>query len=256
MNREERAHLEGVLAIDKPIGWTSHDVVAVARGVLGERRLGHGGTLDPLATGVLPLLVGPATKFVERLHTATKVYAAIVRFGSETTTDDREGEATRSAAPPGRSQLEGALQGLRGPIQQIPPAYAALKVDGRRAYSRARAGETVVLAAREVHVHRLDVARWSSDDEVVLLVVCSSGTYVRAIARDLGRASGSAAHLAGLRRLAVGALDVRDAIGIDALRAAGREAATARLRPADDRLLTLDPVYLDGPAAALAPETP
>lgn len=240
--------------IDKPAGWTSHDVVAVARGILGQRRIGHGGTLDPLATGVLPLLVGPATRFVERLHTASKVYAARVRFGHETTTDDREGTPTRTAPPPGHERVVGALAAFRGTLQQTPPAYAAVKVGGRRAYARARAGETVELAAREVQVHRIDVARWSADDEVALLVVCSSGTYVRAIARDLGRAVGSAAHMSGLRRLAVGALDIRDALSVEALRAGGRDAAVERLRPADDLLLPIHERYLREACPLLIPE--
>lgn len=240
--------------VDKPAGWTSHDVVAVARGILGERHSGHGGTLDPLATGVLPILVGPATKFVERLHTAPKVYAAAVRFGHETTTDDREGTPSGDGERPAHDTVVAALAHFRGVIQQTPPAYAAVKVGGRRAYARARAGETVELAAREVQVHRIDVARWSADDLVILLVVCSSGTYVRAIARDLGRATGSAAHLADLRRLAVGALDARSAIGIEALRAGGREAALQRLRPAGDDLLVLDPRYLDDPPERVIPE--
>ena len=216
--------------------------------------MGHGGTLDPAATGLLPVLVGTATKFVERLHTAPKVYAALVRFGTETDTDDREGKPTRSASPPERALAEAALQSFRGVIQQRPPVYAAVKVNGRRAYARARAGETVDLPAREVQVLRLEVTRWSGENDLGLLVVCTSGTYVRSIARDLGRASGSAAHLAALRRLAVGALDIRDAIQIDELRRIGREAATLRLRPAGDDLLALDPVYLTEPADRLVPQ--
>jgi tRNA pseudouridine55 synthase len=220
-------------------------VVAVARGLLGMRRVGHGGTLDPLATGLLALLVGASTRETERLHTAPKVYDALVRFGSETATDDREGKATRSAAPPaGASEIEAALAPLRGAIQQVPPAYAAVKVGGRTAYSRARSGEIVELAAREVQVHRLEMTDWNAPD-ARLLIVCGSGTYVRSIARDLGRALGSAAHLVGLRRLAIGALDVVDAIGIEALRAAGRDAAVARLRAIDDSTLALPRRYLD-----------
>jgi tRNA pseudouridine55 synthase len=241
----------GVLAVDKPAGWTSHDVVAVARGILGLRRIGHGGTLDPAATGLLPLVVGSATKYVDRLHTAAKVYVARVRFGTETSTDDAEGESTRTAPCPPRERVEAALESFRGVIQQRPSAYSAVKVGGRPAYARARSGEAIELAAREVHVHRLDVTSWPAEDEIGLLVVCSSGTYVRAIARDLGRATDSAAHLVALRRLAVGALDVRDAIGIDALRAAGREAALARLVAADDALLALDERYLQEPADRL-----
>jgi tRNA pseudouridine55 synthase len=217
----------------------------VARGVLGERRVGHGGTLDPLATGLLALLVGPTTRETERLHTAPKVYDALVRFGSETATDDREGATTRSAAAPSRADaIEAGLVSLRGVIQQVPPAYAAVKVGGRTAYSRARAGETVELAAREVQVHRLEMTEWNGPD-ARLLIVCGSGTYVRSLARDLGRTIGSAAHLAALRRLAIGALDVADAIGIESLRAAGRDAAVARLRVMDESTLALPERYLD-----------
>jgi len=234
----------GVLAVDKPEGWTSFDVVAVSRRVFAVRKVGHGGTLDPLATGVLPVLVGPATKFVERLHTATKVYAAVVRFGTETTTDDREGKVTRESPAPARDDAEAALSGFRGVISQRPPAYAAVKVSGRPAYARARAGEAVELAAREVQVLRLDVTRWSEEADLGLLVVCSSGTYVRSLARDIGRAAGSAAHLAALRRLAVGALDLSGAIGIEELRRLDTDAALALLRRVGDELLALDPRYL------------
>jgi tRNA pseudouridine55 synthase len=240
-----------VLAIDKPEGWTSHDVVAVVRGVLGIRRVGHGGTLDPQASGLLPVLVGSATKFADRIHEATKVYDALVRFGAETATDDREGAVTRESGVPTlvADNIEPALGALRGVIAQVPPQYAALKVGGRTAYARARSGETVALAARSVQVFRLEVIDIASPD-LRLLVVCSSGTYVRAIARDLGRALGSAAHLARLRRLAVGALEARDAIVPDQLRARGRD-ATALLRAANEDLLTLDPRFLERSAATI-----
>ena len=240
-----------MLAIDKPEGWTSHDIVAVVRGVLGTKHVGHGGTLDPQATGLLPVLVGTATKFADRIHEATKVYDALVRFGTETATDDREGAVTREADVPllAAGAIEPALDALRGVIMQIPPQYAALKVGGRTAYSRARGGETVALAARTVQVFRLDMIDISSPD-LRLLVVCSSGTYVRSIARDLGRALGSAAHLAALRRLAVGALEARDALTPDQLRARGR-AGTALLRPANEDLLTLDPRFLQVSAATI-----
>lgn len=241
-----------MLAIDKPEGWTSHDIVAVVRGVLGTKRVGHGGTLDPQATGLLPVLVGTATKFADRIHEASKVYDALVRFGTETTTDDRAGAVTREANPPSLAgdSIEPALACLRGVITQTPPQYAALKVNGRTAYSRARSGETVVLAARTVQVFRLDVIDISPPD-LRLLVVCSSGTYVRSIARDLGRALGSAAHLGALRRLAVGALEARGALTPDGLRARGREAA-ALLLPANEDLLTLAPRFLEAPAGTIA----
>lgn len=239
------------MAIDKPEGWTSHDVVAVVRGVLGTKRVGHGGTLDPEASGLLPVLVGTATKFADRIHEATKVYDAVVRFGAETATDDREGAVTREASLPAlvAETIEPALATLRGVIAQVPPQYAALKVAGRPAYARARRGETVALAARSVQVFRLDVIAIASPD-LRLLVVCSSGTYVRSIARDLGRALDSAAHLAGLRRLAVGALETTDAVSPDQLRSRGGE-ARALLRPANDDLLTLDPRFFERSAATI-----
>jgi len=225
--------------------------VAVARGVLGLKRVGHGGTLDPLATGLLAVLVGETTRATERIHTAPKVYDALVRFGTETATDDREGQPTRSgAAPSDASRIEAGLAPLRGAIQQVPPAYAAVKVRGRTAYSRARSGEVVELAAREVQVHRLEMIEWSPPD-ARLLIVCGSGTYVRSMARDLGRSLGSAAHLAGLRRLAIGALDIADAIGIENLRAVGRDAAVARLRVMNDDVLALPRRYFDEPAGKL-----
>jgi tRNA pseudouridine55 synthase len=241
----------GVLAIDKPAGWTSFDVVAVVRKTVGIRRVGHGGTLDPAATGLLAVLVGSATKLFDRLREADKVYAAVIRFGSEMDTDDAQGKMTREERPPARADAESALASFRGVIQQTPPAYAAVKVGGRRAYARARNGETLDLAAREVQVIRLDVTGWSGEADLGLLVVCSSGTYIRSIARDLGRATSSAAHLAALRRLAIGALDVREATPIETLRTGGRDAALARLRPLGAELLALDRRYLDEPAPRL-----
>ena len=215
------------------------------------RRTGHGGTLDPMATGVLPILVGTATKFTERLHTATKVYVALVRFGHETETDDREGKITRVAPPPTRDAAEHALASFRGVIEQRPPAYAAVKVGGRPAYARARAGEQLELAAREVQVHRLEMTEWSADSEMRLLVVCSSGTYIRSLARDIARSASSAAHLAALRRLAVGALEADSAVPIETLRREGHDAALARLREPNDSLLVLNDRYLSAPADRL-----
>ena len=224
----------------------------MARGIFGTRRVGHGGTLDPLASGVLPVLVGAATRFADRLHESAKVYDALVRLGSETTTDDREGTVTREARVPSlaSAEVEHALNGLRGSIEQTPPSFAALKVAGRPAYARARAGETVALAARTVQVMRLEVIG-KRGPHLRLLVVCSSGTYVRALARDLGRRLDSAAHLAALRRLAVGALETRSAARIESLRSMGRERALALLLPANEALLTLDRRFLEQPTATI-----
>ncbi len=244
--------MDGILCLDKPVGWTSHDVVAVCRRVSGRARTGHGGTLDPLASGVLPILFGSATKFVERLHTAPKVYGALIEFGHETATDDREGSVTRIAEPPPAdlASLEHALAAYRGEIEQIPPDYAAVKVGGRTAYSRARAGEALALAARRVRIERFDIAAW---DTPVLrcLIVCSSGTYIRSLARDLGRSLGSAAHLAGLVRLSVGALELDAASPVEEIRPLSRSELAERLRPADESVLELGDAFRTLPAARL-----
>jgi len=214
--------------------------------------VGHGGTLDPAASGLLPILVGPATKFADRFHYALKVYDAWVRFGQETSTDDREGETTRESAPPAldRETVELGLAPFRGVTQQVPPAYSALKVGGRTAYARARAGETVELAARSVQIHRLEVIETRPPD-LRLLVVCSAGTYVRALARDLGRGLDSAAYLLALRRIAVGALEARAAISPDQVRTRGRGLAELLVPPGPD-LLEIDRRFLDEPAATIA----
>lgn len=242
----------GVMAIDKPAGWTSHDVVAVVRRAVGSTRVGHGGTLDPLATGVLPVLVGSATRFVERLHRAPKVYAALIRFGAETTTDDAAGTVRREAPAPdvGMDALREALAAFEGDTTQVPPDFAAVKVDGRRAYDIARAGGVVRIAPRPVHVDRIAIASWRPPVSRVL-IVCGPGTYVRSIARDLGRALGSAAHLGALRRLAVGSLTAATAADIATVRAEDRSQVRERLRPADDRLLELDERYRRDPAEDL-----
>lgn len=244
--------MDGILCVDKPIGWTSHDVVAVCRRVAGRARTGHGGTLDPLASGVLPILFGSATKLMERLHTAPKVYGALIAFGNETATDDREGAVTRVADPPpaGLTALEDALAAFRGEIDQIPPDYAAVKVGGRTAYSRARAGEALALAARRVRIDRFDIAAW---DPPMLrcLIVCSSGTYIRSLARDLGRALGSAAHLAGLVRLAVGALELDAAMPVEAVRPLTSAELAGRLRGVDGSVLELGDAFRTAPAERL-----
>lgn len=244
--------MEGILVVSKPVGWTSHDVVAVCRRQAGHARTGHGGTLDPLASGVLPILFGSATKFVERLHTAPKVYGASILFGSETSTDDREGDVTRHAAVPTLTPvaLERALDAFRGEISQVPPDYSAVKVGGRTAYSRARAGEGLTLTSRQVRVERFAPALWYPPS-LRCLIVCSSGTYIRSLARDLGRALGSAAHLAGLIRLAVGALELESAVTMDAIREASADDLAARLIPADGAVLTLAERFSSTPPAQL-----
>ncbi|MGH7717389.1 MAG: tRNA pseudouridine(55) synthase TruB [Gemmatimonadaceae bacterium] len=208
---------DGVLLVDKPAGLTSHDVVAAARRALGERRIGHAGTLDPFATGLLVLLVGRATRLLPYVEGEPKVYDATIRFGAETDTDDVTGTPTRQAAPPLLADLESSIDKLTGVIAQLPPAYSAKKVGGVRSYAAARRGDAPELAPVPVAVHEWRVhARRDMDLDVT--VVCGGGTYVRALARDLGRLAGSAAHLAALRRVSSGPFHVRDAHSLERIR--------------------------------------
>ncbi|HEX5437561.1 MAG TPA: tRNA pseudouridine(55) synthase TruB [Gemmatimonadaceae bacterium] len=207
---------EGVVLVDKPAGMTSHDVVAVARRALMLRRIGHAGTLDPFATGLLVLVIGRATRLVRFLDLEPKVYQATVRFGAETATDDATGAVTRTAPPPDRQAVDRALPSLTGCLMQVPPAYSAKQVGGRRAYDAARRGEPISLAPTAVTVHGWQLTAWHGD-AMEATITCSGGTYVRALARDLGRLAGSAAHLGALRRLRCGRLDVRDAASLAAL---------------------------------------
>ena len=199
--------IDGLLLVDKPAGITSHDVVATARRALGVRRVGHGGTLDPFATGLLVLLVGRATRLLPYLEGEPKVYAATIRLGVETDTDDGTGVAVRTAPPPGRAAVARAMLGLTGAVAQVPPAFSAKQVGGQRAHAAARRGAPLALGAAQVTVYEWATQAWR-DDELDVTVVCSGGTYVRALARDLGRAADSAAHLTALRRLRSGPFDV------------------------------------------------
>lgn len=213
---------DGLLVVDKPAGWTSHDVVARVRRVCGTRRVGHAGTLDPMATGVLVLGVGRGTKLLTFLVGCDKSYAATVRLGQATVTDDAEGEVVASADASGLSQpaVVMAAAALTGSLQQVPSAVSAIKVDGQRSYARVRSGETVRLTARPVTVSRFTVGEVRPAGaclDVDVEVDVSSGTYVRALARDLGVALGVGGHLTALRRTRVGRFALDDAIRLDAL---------------------------------------
>ncbi len=214
----------GLLVIDKPSGPTSHQVVGRLRRLLGTRRVGHAGTLDPMATGVLVVGVGRATRLLGHLVGEDKSYAATVRLGERTITDDAEGEtvATADAGAVTDERIEAVLGSLRGPIEQVPSAVSAIKVDGVRSYARVRSGEQVGLAARPVTVSRLAVLatrRSVIDDRTVVdldvAVDCSSGTYIRALARDLGDGLGVGGHLTRLRRTRVGPFTVDEARALD-----------------------------------------
>ncbi len=212
----------GLVVVDKAGGMTSHDVVARVRRLAGTRKVGHAGTLDPMATGVLVLGVDRATRLLGHLMLTEKAYDATIRLGVATTTDDAEGEttATVSTDDVAEASVRDALAGQVGEIEQVPSAVSAIKVDGRRAHDRVRAGETVELAARRVTVHALDVTdvrRGTGTVDVDVTVRCSSGTYIRAIARDTGAALGVGGHLTALRRTAVGPFTLAEARTLDRL---------------------------------------
>ncbi|MFE6920538.1 tRNA pseudouridine(55) synthase TruB [Nocardia sp. NPDC057663] len=230
--------LGGLVIVDKDGGWTSHDVVARSRKLLRTKKVGHAGTLDPMATGVLVLGVERATKLLGQLILTTKAYTATIRLGQATITDDAEGEvtATTPALHLTDAQIAAGVAALTGDIEQVPATVSAIKVDGERAYARARAGEDVQLAARPVTVSRFDILarRDLADGEFVDLdveVECSSGTYIRALARDLGAALGVGGHLTALRRTRVGPFTLEHASTLEQLAAAA---------DAEQPLLSLD----------------
>lgn len=224
MSRPGRQEVaSGLVVVDKPAGLTSHDVVSRIRRLAGTRKVGHAGTLDPMATGVLVLGVERATRLLGHLMLTEKAYDATIRLGQSTTTDDAEGDLVSRCSTAGldAAAVRAALTGFVGSIQQVPTAVSAIKVEGKRAYQRVRAGESVELAARTVVVHDLvvhDVAPAAGDLlDVRVSIRCSSGTYIRAIARDLGRALGVGGHLVALRRTAVGPFTLAQAHTLDAL---------------------------------------
>ncbi len=232
------ASTDGVLLVDKPAGVTSHDVVAIARRALGIRRIGHAGTLDPFATGLLILLTGRATRLLPYLDDEPKVYEATIRFGTETDSDDETGSETRSAPAPSETIVRDAMPALTGSLDQVPPDYSAKQVDGRRAYAAARRGAPLALRPAHVTVHSWQWRAWR-DTELDVTISCSGGTYIRALARDLGRATNSAAHLSALRRTGAGAFRVQSAGTLDALK--GGEIA---LHPAREAVASMTAVAL------------
>jgi tRNA pseudouridine55 synthase len=195
---------------------TSHDVVQQVRRIYSERSIGHLGTLDPFATGLLVLLLGRATRLANFLDMEPKVYEALISFGTETDTDDSTGTVIRKAPPPDEAAVRSAVSSLTGVISQVPPAYSAKSVDGTRAYDAARRGEPLDLPPVSVTVHSWEI-RELGGDSLAATVTCSGGTYIRALARDLGRLTSSAAHLGSLRRTRVGSFEVADAATLDEL---------------------------------------
>lgn len=230
--------ISGVLVVDKPVGMTSHDVVQVIRKGTNLRRAGHTGTLDPRASGVLVILIGPAVRLSEYVSASDKRYQATILLGSTTDTYDAEGRITYTSPEVDISeeQFDEALQTFVGEMEQVPPPYSAIKVQGRRAYDMARKGEEVDLAPRLVNVYSLELLEWTPP-EAVVDVYCSSGTYVRSLAHDLGKALGTGAHLVGLRRTRSGRFTLRDAVPLRRLQEAFMDGSWHRfLIPAAEAL--------------------
>jgi tRNA pseudouridine55 synthase len=267
--------VDGVLVCDKAAGMTSHDVVARVRRLAGQRRVGHGGTLDPPATGVLVLALGRATRLLPFLPTEPKRYLAGIAFGAETDTLDAAGTvtATADAAAVDETTLRAALAGFVGPQDQVPPMVSAIKLGGERLYAKARRGEQVERAPRPIVVHDLELLDLTAGERPLATVgvVCSGGTYVRSLAADLGRALGTLAHLASLRRTAVGRFAEAEAHTLDDLAGEGKleaavldpaaamdPAAVRALTPAEAAALatgrTLEPTGRGDPVAAVGPD--
>ncbi len=252
MSRQD-ADVSGLLLLDKPSGITSHDAVARARRWLKTRRVGHAGTLDPMATGLLTLCIGQATRLVEYLAGRDKRYTAVVQLGVATNTDDAEGQVLERRTVPaiGDAMLEELRLRFTGELMQTPPQFSAIKKDGVRSYARARQGETFELAARSVIIYSLVFERDPSDASLLRMEVhCGSGTYIRALARDIGTMLGCGAHLAALRRTAVGDLSVNDALTTErAEELAGTLLIARELRPADEALADAPSFRLDAAGA-------
>jgi tRNA pseudouridine55 synthase len=213
--------MDAIFAIDKPVGPTSHDVVARIRRAARLRRVGHAGTLDPLASGVLVVALGNATRLVEYLTADDKAYRAVIDFGSETATDDAEGDVTRTGPVDhlDATAITAALDAFRGTITQVPPSYSAISVGGERLHALARRGVAVEAPPRQVTIDAIDLIAWEAP-RATIDIACGKGTYVRSIARDLGVAVGSAAHLAGLRRTRSGTFRIEDAPALDVVEGA------------------------------------
>ena len=243
--KRKRVPVHGVLLLDKPAGMSSTQALAKAKWLLNAEKAGHTGTLDPFATGLLPLCFGEATKFAQDLLEADKAYETVVHLGVTTATGDTEGEVLETkAVDVSASQIEGVLDMFRGPIRQVPPMYSALKRDGKPLYEYARAGVTLEREAREVVIHSLELVDFSPP-ELRLRVSCSKGTYVRVLGEDIGAALGCGAHLRSLRRTRIDGLDLASAVPLDRFAELPESERVATLLPVDALLSKFPSIALD-----------
>jgi tRNA pseudouridine55 synthase len=244
--RRKGQPVSGWVVLDKPEGITSTQAVAAVRRLFDAQKAGHAGTLDPLATGILPIALGEATKTVPHVVDARKSYRFTVRWGSATDTDDAEGRiVATSDARPARADIEQALRNFEGEIEQVPPRFSAIKIDGERAYDLARAGEKVDLAARPVTIYRLEIEAIPDRDRANIVMDCGKGAYVRSLARDLAVSLGTCGHVEKLRRITVGPFREQAAISLESLKTLGHSAAASR------HLLPVETALADIPALAL-----
>lgn len=236
--------MNGILLMDKPAGWTSHDVVAKLRGILGERRIGHSGTLDPMATGLLVVFVGRATKAVSFSEAHEKHYTAHLRLGIVTDSQDITGRVLEThPVTVTRPELEAAFEGFRGEIRQLPPMYSAIKIGGQKLYDVARRGGEVEREPRSITIHQLDCTGMAGED-YILEITCSKGTYIRTLCHDIGETLGCGGTLTYLRRTSVGTYTVEDAHTMEEMLSISREKAK-------DLLLPLDSLFSDHPGITL-----
>ena len=245
--------LDGILLIDKEGGWTSHDVVAKVRGITRQRKAGHTGTLDPMATGLVVVCLGQATRLVEYMTAHDKRYTGVVQLGVQTDTDDAEGVAVAEAPVPPAGEWDLAVMEGRftGTLSQLPPAYSALKVDGKRAYAVARAGGVPELHTRLVVVHALAL-RALDDTRLSIDVHCGPGTYIRSMARDIGALLGCGGHLAALRRVSAGGFSLTDAVTLDGLATLAAEGKVGEaIIPMDEGMLTTPAAIVGAGRSAL-----
>lgn len=246
-SRKLKSAISGLLIVDKPSGMTSHDVVAIIRKGTGLRRIGHTGTLDPRASGVLVILIGPAVRLSEYITSEKKGYEAIIHFGSVSDTYDGDGNIipTGHDAPVDEEEIMDAMSEFVGDIVQVPPVYSAIKINGRKAYDMARKGEDVQMKARNVTIYSFDFIEYIRPD-LTADIICSAGTYIRSIAHDLGEKLGCGAYLAGLRRTRSGKFSLRDAVPLADLRKAFEEGTWYQyLIPAAEALSDYEEVFLD-----------
>lgn len=238
--------LNGIILVDKPCGWTSHDVVGKLRGILHERRIGHSGTLDPMATGLLVVFVGRATRAVEFAEAYSKEYIAGLRLGVSTDTQDITGNTLKSSnSLPSRAELEQALGAFKGEISQIPPMYSAIKVGGKKLYELARRGESVERKPRRVTIDKLDIIS-ENDGDYILDVVCSKGTYIRTLCNDIGDSLGCGGCMSSLRRVKAGAFSIEQAHTIDEIQAAANSGEL------DASLISVDRLFSAYPALTVS----